>query len=66
MRLLQSRLGSLIGLENQQVEVSADAPLIEPTVTSLGKVVEQQELEDLPRTGGNFSQLGLCSRAWFH
>lgn len=49
----------LIGLENQQVEVSADAPLIEPTVTSLGKVVEQQELEDLPLNGRNFSQLGL-------
>jgi hypothetical protein len=48
-----------IGSEKQQVLVSADAALIEPTVTSMGKVVQQQELEDLPLNGRNFSQLGL-------
>jgi outer membrane receptor protein involved in Fe transport len=48
-----------VGSEKQQVVVSADALLIEPTVTSMGKVVEQQELEDLPLNGRNFSQLGL-------
>ena len=48
-----------VGSEQQQVVVSADAALIEPTVTSMGKVVEQQELEDLPLNGRNFSQLGL-------
>ena len=48
-----------VGSENQQVLVSGDAALIEPTVTSMGKVVEQQELEDLPLNGRNFSQLGL-------
>jgi predicted heme/steroid binding protein len=48
-----------VGSEKQQVLVRADAALIEPTVTSLGKVVEQQELEDLPLNGRNFSQLGL-------
>ncbi len=48
-----------IGSEKQQVLVSADAALIEPTVTSLGKVVQQRELEDLPLNGRNFSQLGL-------
>jgi len=48
-----------IGSEKDQVLVSADAQLIEPTVTSMGKVVEQQELEDLPLNGRNFSQLGL-------
>jgi hypothetical protein len=48
-----------VGSEKQQVLVSADAQLIEPTVTSMGKVVEQQELEDLPLNGRNFSQLGL-------
>lgn len=48
-----------IGSEKQQVLVSADAALIEPTVTSMGKVVEQQELEELPLNGRNFSQLGL-------
>lgn len=48
-----------IGSESEQVLVSADAELIEPTVTSLGKVVQQRELEDLPLNGRNFSQLGL-------
>ncbi len=48
-----------VGSEKQQVLVSADAELIEPTVTSMGKVVEQRELEDLPLNGRNFSQLGL-------
>ncbi|HEX8711316.1 MAG TPA: carboxypeptidase regulatory-like domain-containing protein [Terracidiphilus sp.] len=49
----------VIGSENEQVLVSADAELIEPTVTSLGKVVQQRELEDLPLNGRNFAQLGL-------
>jgi hypothetical protein len=48
-----------VGSEQQQVLVSEDAALIEPTVTSMGKVVQQQELEDLPLNGRNFSQLGL-------
>ncbi|MGC2499713.1 MAG: TonB-dependent receptor, partial [Acidobacteriaceae bacterium] len=48
-----------LGSEKQQVLVRADAELIEPTVTSMGKVVEQRELEDLPLNGRNFSQLGL-------
>src|SRR5271170_473796 len=48
-----------VGSEKQQVLVRADAELIEPTVTSIGKVVQQRELEDLPLNGRNFSQLGL-------
>ena len=48
-----------VGSEQQQVLVSGDAELIEPTVTSMGKVVQQRELEDLPLNGRNFSQLGL-------
>src|SRR5579863_4009168 len=48
-----------VGSEKQQVLVRADASLIEPTVTSMGKVVQQRELEDLPLNGRNFSQLGL-------
>ena len=48
-----------VGSEKQQVLVSSDADLIEPTVTSMGKVVQQRELEDLPLNGRNFTQLGL-------
>ncbi len=55
--LVSARLA--VGSEKQQVLVSADAQLIEPTVTSMGKVVQQQELEELPLNGRNFSQLGL-------
>jgi hypothetical protein len=48
-----------VGSEKEQVEVTADAQLIEPTVTSMGKVVQQRELEDLPLNGRDFAQLGL-------
>lgn len=48
-----------VGSEKEQVLVRADADLIEPTVTSMGKVVQQRELENLPLNGRNFSQLGL-------
>src|SRR5579871_5193494 len=49
----------LVGSEKEQVQVRADADLIQPTVTSMGKAVLQQELENLPLNGRNFSQLGL-------
>jgi Carboxypeptidase regulatory-like domain/TonB dependent receptor len=49
----------VVGSGKEQVQVRADAELIQPTVTSLGKAVLQQELEDLPLNGRNFSQLGL-------
>src|ERR1700748_2547142 len=48
-----------VGSEKTQVLVNADAELLEPTVTSMGKVVQQRELEDLPLNGRNFAQLGL-------
>ena len=48
-----------VGSEAQHVEVQADAELIQSTVTSLGKVVLERELLDLPLDGRNFSQLGL-------
>ena len=49
----------VVGSEQQQVVVRANAKLIEPTVTALGKVVGERELTDLPLNGRNFSQLGL-------
>jgi len=39
--------------------VSADAQLIESTVSSLGVALLERELLDLPLDGRNFSQLGL-------
>jgi outer membrane receptor protein involved in Fe transport len=49
----------MLGQETQQVQVRADAELIQTTVSSLGKAVLQHELLELPLDGRNFSQLGL-------
>jgi len=49
----------VVGAETQKILVTADAQLIQGTVTSLGKTVLQQELLDLPLDGRDFSQLGL-------
>src|ERR1700726_4599405 len=48
-----------VGAETQHIEVQADAQLIQGAVTSLGKMVHEQEILDLPLDGRNFSQLGL-------
>ena len=48
-----------VGTETQQVEVTTDAQLIQNTATSLGKVVLEREIVDLPLNGRDFSQLGL-------
>jgi hypothetical protein len=48
-----------VGAETQQIEVLANAQLIQGTVTSLGKTVSEREVLDLPLNGRNFTQLGL-------
>jgi hypothetical protein len=48
-----------VGTGTEQVQVRADAQLIQSTVSSLGDVVGEGELLDLPLDGRNFSQLGL-------
>jgi hypothetical protein len=48
-----------VGAATQQVQVNADAQLIQETVTSLGKTVSGREVLDLPLNGRNFTQLGL-------
>jgi hypothetical protein len=47
-----------VGLDTQQVEVRADAALVQDTVSSLGEAVTQRQILDLPLDGRNFSQLG--------
>jgi hypothetical protein len=47
-----------VGSDKEQVQVQADAELIQPTVTSLGQVVHEREINDLPLNGRDFSQLG--------
>jgi hypothetical protein len=48
-----------IGTDTRQIEVVADAPLIEGTSTNLGKTVGIREIQDLPLNGRHFTQLGL-------
>jgi len=48
-----------LGAETQQVEVKADAQLVQSTVSSLGQTVMEREILDLPLDGRNFSQLGV-------
>jgi len=47
-----------VGSGGEKIQVVADAELIQPTVTSLGKVVNEREILDLPLNGRDFSQLG--------
>lgn len=47
-----------LGAETQQVQVNADAALVQSTVSSLGETVMEREILDLPLDGRNFSQLG--------
>jgi hypothetical protein len=48
----------VVGFETQEIQVMADAQIIQDTVTSLGKVVQEREILDLPLDGRDFSQLG--------
>ena len=48
-----------VGTASQQIEVKADAPVIESTSTNLGQTVGEREVLDLPLNGRHFTQLGL-------
>lgn len=48
-----------VGSQGEKVQVEADAQLIQPTVTSLGQVVTEKDILDLPLDGRDFSTLGL-------
>jgi Carboxypeptidase regulatory-like domain len=49
----------VVGTASQQIEVTANAPVIESTSTSLGKTVGEREVLELPLNGRHFTQLGL-------
>jgi hypothetical protein len=48
-----------VGIATQQIEVTADAPIIESSSTHLGQTVGEREVLDLPLNGRHFTQLGL-------
>ncbi len=54
-----------VGTETEHIQVMSDAQLIQTTSSSLGSVVDQSELENLPLDGRNFSQLGLLQTGIF-
>ena len=56
--LFRSTVRLKLGSETQQVEVKADAELVQNTESSLGQTVKEREILDLPLDGRNFSQLG--------
>lgn len=47
-----------VGATSQEVTVTGAAPLIETSNATLGIVVDQQNIVDLPLNGRNFAQLG--------
>jgi Carboxypeptidase regulatory-like domain/TonB dependent receptor len=47
-----------LGAGSSQVQVTADAPLIENSSSTLGKTVDQFTIQDLPLNGRHFTQLG--------
>lgn len=50
-----------VGALSQKVEVTAAEPLIETQTSSLGQVVDQRRVEDLPLNGRDFVQLAYLT-----
>ncbi len=48
-----------VGATSQTLEVAAVAPLVDTATTSLGTVVDQREVQQLPLNGRHFVDLGL-------
>lgn len=48
-----------VGQLTEEVLVSSGAPLVDTVSTTLGKVVEERRIVDLPLNGRNFLQLGV-------
>jgi hypothetical protein len=56
-QVIQVQLKLVVGAASQTVEVASVEPLIEAQTSSLGAVVEQQAINDLPLNGRDFIQL---------
>jgi hypothetical protein len=48
-----------VGTNTQEIEVKANAAIVEPTSTNLGQTVGDREILDLPLNGRHFTQLGI-------
>ena len=50
-----------LGASSETVEVTSAAPLVDAETSSMGEVVEGQQLSEIPLNGRNFTQLALLS-----
>jgi hypothetical protein len=50
-----------IGSTSEKIEVTSAEPLIESQTSSIGQVIEQKQVNDLPLNGRNFIQLAYLS-----
>ena len=50
-----------LGAVTEAVEVSASAPMLESSNSSVGQVIETKAVSDLPLNGRNFAQLAILS-----
>ena len=48
-----------VGSVNQQVTITAEAPLVETSGSAVAGVVNEERIQDLPLNGRDFSQLAL-------
>ena len=48
-----------VGLISEQVQVSSDVPVIETATTSVGTVINQRTVQEIPLNGRHFVDLGL-------
>ncbi len=48
-----------VGQTSQTMEVTAAAPLVDTSTTSVGKVIDQRQVQEMPLNGRHFVDLGL-------
>jgi hypothetical protein len=47
-----------VGQLEESVRVTADSPLVETSSASIGTVIDERKIVELPLNGRNFTQLG--------
>jgi hypothetical protein len=58
-QVLRLDVSMTLGAVSERIEVTAAAPLVDAGTSSLGQVIEQKAISDLPLNGRNFVQLAI-------